>query len=93
MKKNRKTKAQLKHEISVLKGSLASSYHFASASIHKASTDHLMASGCLLSLHFINGDQVIEPVFIKDGLSDSTINAIKADLKRSYELSVMFKPE
>lgn len=51
-----------------------------------------MGSGVLLELTFIGGKEAISPVVIKDGLSAETIAAIKADIRRSYELAVAFKP-
>jgi len=35
----------------------------------------------------------MEPTLIRDGLSPETIAAIKADLKRSYDLAIQFKPK
>jgi hypothetical protein len=66
-------------------------YHFASNSIHK--TENLMGSGVLLQLTFLGGKEVFPPVVIRDGLSRETIEAIKADLKKSYNLAVMFFPK
>ncbi|MDI1362565.1 hypothetical protein [Methylotenera sp.] len=90
-KPNKPTKLQLLRENLELKAQMAHAYHFATASIDRTSTKHLMASGVLLQLSGIGGKELIHPVMIKDGLSDETIAAIKADLKRSYDLAVMFK--
>ena len=87
------SKIELRQKIKELEGQLASSYHFADAQIHRTGTDYLMASGVLLELTFIGGKQAIPPVVIKDGLSIETIEAIKADLVRSYERAVAFKPK
>jgi hypothetical protein len=85
------TRKQLKRQVVELKAQLASTYHFANQSIDKASTDYLMCSGVLLELSGIGGKEIISPVVIKDGLSVETIQAIKADIKRSYDLATMFK--
>ncbi|GAA4648979.1 hypothetical protein GCM10023116_12530 [Kistimonas scapharcae] len=92
MRKKTQTRADLLRRILELEAQLASTYHFADRAIDKAGKDHMMASGVLLQLNAIGGHQIIPPVVIKDGLSDETIKAIKADLKESYELAVLFKP-
>ena len=50
-----------------------------------------MSSGVLLELTGIGGKEFILPVMILDGLSKKTIDAIKEDIKRSYDLAVMHK--
>ena len=88
-----KTRRQLEREVLELKAQLSSTYHFASATIEKASTKYLMASGALLQITAIGGRELIIPTVIRDGLSAETITAIKKDIKRSYDLSVMFAPK
>ena len=88
----RKTRAQLERQIIDLNAQLVHVYHFADRSIDKASTKHMMGGGVVLSLTAIGGREFFSPVMIKDGLSAETIEAIKADLKRSYESAVVFKP-
>lgn len=83
----------LRQRIKELEAQIASTYHFADATIEKAGQNHMMASGVLLELTALGGRQLINPVVIKDGLSETTIAAIRADLRRSYEQSVSFKPK
>lgn len=71
----------------------ASAPHFACAGLDKASTDHLAASGVVLTLTVLGGRKICEPVLIRDGLSKETITALKADLVRSFELATLFKPK
>ena len=71
-----------------LAGQLAGAYKRASRDLPKASTAHLTASGVLLQLTVLGGRQLIEPVVIRDGLSLETIEAIRADLHRSFELAI-----
>ena len=52
-----------------------------------------MSSGVLLQFTGVGGKELVNPVMIRDGLSDATIAAIKADLQRSFDLSVAFKPK
>jgi len=66
--------------------------HFASSSIHKASVDQLMGSGVILTLTVLGGREIFSPVMIHDGLSKETIDALKGDFLRSYELATAFKP-
>lgn len=74
-----------------LKGQMANAYAFAAKDIAKASTDHLMSSGVLLQLNALGGRQIIEPILIRDGLSPETIEALKKDLARSFELATAHK--
>lgn len=90
MATKRKTRADLEREIMELKAQMAGTYHFAAATIDKAG-DVLMASGALLRINALGGREIIPPVLIKDGLSRATIEAIHADLSRSYDLATMFK--
>jgi hypothetical protein len=86
------TKADLQRKVKELEAQLVHQYHFATAEIGKASIQKTFGSAVILELTFLGGRKVCEPVAIKDGLSDETIAAIKADLKRSYERTVEFKP-
>jgi hypothetical protein len=91
--KSSPTKAQLRHKLVELEAQLAHAYHFASYYLDKTSTDRLMGSGVLIQMHFLGGKEAVLPVVIKDGLSKETINSLKADLLRSYEKAVEFKPQ
>ena len=86
------TKADLQRKVKELEAQLVHQYHFATATIDRASINKTMGSAVILELTFLGGRKVFEPVAIKDGLSDETIAAIKADLKRSYELTAELKP-
>lgn len=89
----KRTRAQLLRDVLELESQLAHRYHFADSELHKAGTGPRMGSGVLLQLSAVGGKDIINPVMIKDGLSDATIAAIRADLQRSYDLAVMFKPK
>ena len=92
MKKKTKTRADLLREIAELTAQLPAMCHFASAELHKAG-DTLTGSGALLTLHALGGRQLIVPVVIRDGLSADTIEALRRDIARSYDLAVMLKPK
>lgn len=68
-------------------------YHFADANIDKCSTDRMMASGVILTLSALGGRVIVEPVCIRDGLSKETIEALRADFRRSYLHATSFKPK
>lgn len=85
--------AELERKLMEAKASQAHVYHFASASIDKASTKHLVASGVVITLTTLGGREIFSPVLIRDGLSDETIAALKADFVRSYELATLYKPK
>ena len=67
-------------------------YHFAHRSIDKASTKHLAGSGVVVTFTVLGGREICKPVIIRDGLSDETISALKADFARSFDLATMYKP-
>lgn len=85
--------AELERKLGEALAGQAHIYHFADRAIDKASTDHLMASGVVLTLTALGGRVICPPVLIQDGLSPETIAALKADFSRSYDLAVMCKPK
>ena len=85
----RKNRAKLERQIVELKGQLASSYYFATQSIDKSS--NIAGSGVLLELSCLGGRKIIDPVVIVGGLSKETVEAIKVDLKRSFDYAIEFK--
>jgi len=60
--------------------------------IDKTSSNRYMASGVTITINNINkeGFNIVEEFMIVDGLSQETINAIKNDIKRSYDLRLQF---
>lgn len=84
--------AELQRKIIELESQLVHRYAFASKEIDKASVDRLMASGAVITISALGGRVLVEPVCIRDGLSNDTIKALKADLLRSYELANLHKP-
>ena len=88
----RPTRQELERKVKELESQLVHRHHFATRSIDKAGTKNIMGSGVIISLVVLGGREIIEPLCIRDGLSDETINALKADIIRSYEIATMFKP-
>lgn len=89
--KNKVTKADLKRQIMELKAQLPVRDTTAYSAIDKAHTDKCLGSGVIVSMVFLGGNFIFEPVLISDGLSQETIDAIKTDLRRSQELKTMYK--
>ena len=85
--------AELERKLQEALAGQASVYHFAHEGLKKASIQHLMGSGVVLTLTVLGGRKICEPVLIRDGLSDELIAALQGDLARSYELATMFKPK
>ena len=90
-KPTKKTKAQLKRELVEALAGQAFNYPSAHRDIDKASTQHMINSGVIMTLTACGGREIISPVLLHDGLSDETIAAIKAELKRSYDLATLSK--
>ncbi len=97
MKAPKKTKtqriAELETRLAEALAGQAFVYAPASQDLSKASTNDMMGSGVVLRLHALGGREIISPVLIRDGLSLETIAALKADLVRSYELSMHCAPK
>lgn len=85
--------AELERKLVEANGQHAYVYAYASDAVEKASTDHLTASGVVLTLTALGGREIVKPVVIRDGLSAETIAAIRKDLRRSYDLAVKLVPK
>lgn len=68
-------------------------YHFADAELERASKTNFGASGVIVTITALGGRQVMQPVLIREGLSAETIRALRADIVRSYNDAVVFKPD
>lgn len=91
-KPKKPTRAELARKVKELEAQLAFTYHNASLTISKAGDSH-MASGVLVQLHSLGGKEITPPFVVRDGLSQETINALHADIVRSWEIATMFKPK
>ena len=96
MKPTKKTKAQriaeLERKLFEAEAAQIHSHHFASVQMDKLVTDKMMGSGVIMSFTTLGGRLTIGPVMISNGLSKETIEAIKADLVRSYNYTIELKP-
>lgn len=68
-------------------------YHFADAYLEKASVKHLTASGVIITLTALGGREIVGPTLIRDGLSEETVKALRADMVRSYKSAIELKPK
>lgn len=84
--------AELERQLLEAKAAQAHVYFHAEARLDRAGTDHMKASGVLLTLTELGGREICQPVLIRDGLSAETIAAIKSDLARSYKEAIGCKP-
>lgn len=87
------SRAELERKLFEAEATLIHQYHFADSYLAAIKPGSFTGSGVVLQLSAIGGREIFKPVMIKDGLSPETIEAIRADLRRSYELMVEFKPK
>lgn len=67
--------------------------HFASIGLERASTKRFAASAVIITVTGLGGEQLVVPTAIRGGLSDASIAALQADLVRSYNDALVFKPK
>ena len=96
MSKTKELQAQqireLQRQLCEAKAGSAHVYHFADKGLDKAGQKHLIGSGVVVTMTVLGGRELFAPVLLRDGLSDELIASLRADLARSYELAVMYKP-
>lgn len=83
---------KLKRKTAELEAQLIHVYHFADRQIGNASRSKMMGSGIIVQMTHLGGKEVCPAFMLKDGLSDETIAALKADLKYSFDKGTEFKP-
>lgn len=85
--------AELERKLKEALAGQAHVYQFAEQGLAKASTQHLVGSGIVITATVLGGRELFAPVLIRDGFSPELITALKADFKRSYDLAVMYQPK
>lgn len=85
--------AELERQLKETKAALVHNHHFVSMELHKFSTTRCSGSGVVLELSILGGKRAIEPILIRDGLSPETIEALQADLRRSYLRTTELRPK
>lgn len=87
------TKAQLTRKVKELEAQLSASYHFADLQLAAMAKKSYMGSAVVVELFALGGAELVIPMAIRDGLSPETIAALRADVRRSYEQAIAFKPQ
>lgn len=82
------TYAQLERKVMEYHAGLAVVYSHAMNNLKHASTDRRMASGVLLQLTAVGGEEIIPPVMIRDGISNNTLLALRSDIERSRAITM-----
>jgi hypothetical protein len=82
----------LKNKLRVLGASQLMTVCNAYKQVDKCGQDRYMASAVTITIKNINvnNNVIVEEVAIGDGLSPDTIAAIKADIKRGYDLMMSY---
>lgn len=88
----RKTRQQLLTKVAELEAQLASTYHFASVQLDRAGSQVHQASAVIVRLTSLGGKEVTPPFAVLDGLSPATIDALRADILRSWHKATEFRP-
>lgn len=84
--------AELERKLQEALAGQAHRYKFAQEGLKKAGEKHLAGSGIVLTMTVLGGRELFEPVVIRDGLTEATIEALNAEMVRSYELATLYKP-
>lgn len=73
-----------------LRAQLASTMGAAFDDMVKAADYH--SSVVILTLTALGGREIVNPVAIRDGLSNRSVEALQDDLRRSFELATLVNP-
>ena len=96
MTKPKQTKAariaELERKLQEALAGQAHRYRSAQEGLKKAGEKYLGASGIVVTMTVLGGRQLFEPVLIRDGLAQATIDALNAEMVKSYELAILYKP-
>ena len=65
--------------------------YFADQEVKKFTTDRFMGSGIILTVHSLDGKELVSPVMI-NGLSDKTIEGLREDFARNFEDRTELRP-
>lgn len=89
---------QLKLQLNINKrhrefeASLAHVYHFSSLALFKLDRSRYMGSGVIIEIRALNGETLVKPTLLKDGLHDSTINSLLDDMQYSFDIATDLIP-
>ena len=80
--------AELQRKVSELQAQSILSQSQAHNALETMGHNKLMGSCCIITIETLGGRFKIDPFAVNDGLSNETITAIKADIKRSLDLTI-----
>lgn len=84
--------AELERQLMEAKAAQIHNYHFSSLALEKAGEAQYMGSGLIITITALGGREIVAPTMICNGLSKETINALQADLLRSWNYACELKP-
>ena len=90
--RKRETVTQLRQKLIDALAGQVHTLHFADGAIGKASIDRMTASGVVITITALGGREIVAPTMIRDGLSNETIAALRADFRRAYKSAIELKP-
>jgi hypothetical protein len=73
-------------ELNLAKAQDIASLSQAYKTLDKAGFDKFMASGVVVEIKDLSGHSFVNGFMVSDGLSQETIDALKKDIKRTYDL-------
>ena len=82
---------ELERKLLIAEASQIHRHHFADMAIGKAT--NCMGLGVILSITKLDGTPLFDPVMISNGLSESTVAALREDLVRSFHYATELKPK
>lgn len=85
--------AELERKLAEALAGQAHVYHFADHALDRATTKHLAGSGIVITMTVLGGRELFSPVLIRDGLSPELVEALREDMRHSYDLAVTYKPK
>ena len=83
--------AELERELAEAQALQIHNHHFASLGLDRAKD--CMGSAVILTITLLGGRGIVPPVAISNGLSEVTVEALKADLVRSFNYMTELKPK
>jgi hypothetical protein len=79
-------------KIRELEAQILSAYWSADSALDGVVMEKMLGSGVLVTLSALGGREIVRGVVIRDGLSESTVEALRADIRRSYAQATEMKP-
>lgn len=84
----KKTK-QLEHYLMLQKASDILNLSQAHYNLNDANQTKYKASGVIVEVKDLTGKTIVQPFTVSDGLSQDTIEALRADVKRTYDVRLL----